>query len=205
VRIGVPTSRPNCVSFNPSSCFMPTPMIEKIARPPRVDEMNARLALHKHAEDPARLRAVHVAVRHQGRAWRPAHGRAHERSMDPEDSEQAPRRAVEDMPPQPPPGPVREGVDQDDALDPRVTLCRAKRVLRPRAKPAKHDAFEPVGPDQVVHGCLDLEPRTLFEGGAVILRAAVTEASEIEAQRPHPIACDAPSQLGVEPEWATLR
>ena len=32
VRIGVPTSRPNCVSFRPSSCLISIPMIAKIVQ-----------------------------------------------------------------------------------------------------------------------------------------------------------------------------
>jgi len=30
VRMGVPTSRPNCVSVSPSSCLIRTPMMEKM-------------------------------------------------------------------------------------------------------------------------------------------------------------------------------
>jgi hypothetical protein len=32
VRIGVATSRPNCVSFRPSSALMATPIMEKIVQ-----------------------------------------------------------------------------------------------------------------------------------------------------------------------------
>ncbi len=175
-------------------------MIEASAHAAGVDEIEAHLSLQQALQNAGRFDARQVLVVDQR-----LRTICRKRTKNPQRSKAAPAGAIAEVPPTETARSVRERIDHDHARDAAILFGVTKRIFGARAQAQQDGSLGLEVLVQVVERRRDLQLGSLCERLVSPGVGAITNGSQVEPQRPQAIAGQAPSQLGVQPEWPEFR